>query len=48
MSGWLILVTMCIYFYVAGEQTVKGNVPMAVTYFFYACSNIGLWMAVTK
>lgn len=44
MSRPLILVTMCIYFYVGGEQLAKGNVPGAVMWFSYGCANIGLWM----
>jgi hypothetical protein len=44
MSGWLILLTGCIYAYVAGEQFVRGNVGMGVAYCGYAFSNIGLWM----
>lgn len=33
---------MCIYLWIAIEQGLKGNVPMAIIYFGYAFSNIGL------
>lgn len=44
MSGPLILVSMFIYFYVAGEQLVKGNWPGFLTWGAYGVANIGLWM----
>jgi len=47
MSAPLIILTGLIYAYVAGEQLLRGNVPMAVTYASYATANIGLyWMAL--
>jgi len=46
MSGWLIIVTGVIYAYVAFEQAMKSNWPMAAAYAGYSFSNIGLWMAV--
>jgi hypothetical protein len=46
MSGTLIIVTGCIYAYVAWEQLLKGNDGMALAYAGYSLSNIGLWMAV--
>jgi hypothetical protein len=46
MSGPLIIVTGCIYAYVAWEQFLKGNDGMALAYMGYSVSNIGLWMAV--
>jgi hypothetical protein len=46
MSGPLIIVTGCIYAYVAWEQLMKGNDGMALAYMGYSVSNIGLWMAV--
>ena len=48
MSAWLIIVTGVIYGYIAVEQAVKGNVPMAVVYSGYAFSNIGLYILATK
>ena len=48
MSGPLIIVTGIIYAFVAGEQLMKGNVPMFVTYLCYAGANAGLWMMATK
>jgi len=48
MSAWLIIVTGCIYAYIAGEQLVKGNVYMAIVYSGYAFSNVGLYMLATK
>jgi hypothetical protein len=46
MSSWLIIVTGLIYAFVAGEQVMKGNIPMAIIYSGYAFSNVGLyWIA---
>lgn len=44
MSGPLIILTGAIYAYVAGEQLMRGNVPMFVTYLCYAGANVGLYM----
>lgn len=44
MSGPLILVSMGIYFFVAGEQLAKGNLPGFITWGSYGIANIGLWM----
>lgn len=44
MSRHLILLTMCIYAYVACEQLCKKNVPGFITWGSYALANIGLWM----
>lgn len=46
MSVPLVAITGLIYLYVAIEQTYKGNMPMAVTYFAYALANVGLMFAV--
>jgi hypothetical protein len=48
MSSWLIIVTGLIYGYIAVEQGLKGNVPMAVVYSGYGFSNIGLFILATK
>ena len=48
MSSWLIIVTGLIYGYIAVEQGLKGNVPMAVVYSGYAFSNVGLYIVATK
>jgi hypothetical protein len=48
MSGWLIIITALIYGAVAIDQYRLGNAAMVVVYASYACSNIGLYMAVTK
>ncbi len=48
MSGWLIIVTALIYAAVAVEQYILNNTAMTVVYASYACSNIGLYMAVSK
>jgi hypothetical protein len=48
MSSWLIIVTGLIYGYIAIEQGVKGNVPMAVVYSGYAFSNVGLYIMASK
>jgi hypothetical protein len=44
MSGALIMVTGCIYAYVAWEQFLRGNDGMGIAYLGYAFSNVGLWM----
>lgn len=46
MSGHLIILTGCIYAYVAWEQLMKGNDAMAITYLGYCIGNAGLWLAV--
>lgn len=43
MSGWLIIVTGCIYLAVAVDQYLKGCNPMAVVYFGYALANVGMY-----
>jgi len=48
MSSWLIVVTGVIYAYIAAEQAIKGNMPMAVVYSGYAFSNVGLYILATK
>tara|TARA_R110000822_G_scaffold46551_7_gene123759 strand:+ start:393 stop:557 length:165 start_codon:yes stop_codon:yes gene_type:complete len=48
MSAWLIIVTGVIYAYIAVEQGLKGNLPMAICYICYAGANIGLYMMATK
>lgn len=44
MSGPLILVSMCIYFYVGLEQGIKGNTAGFIMWCSYGLANIGLWM----
>jgi hypothetical protein len=44
MSQPLILVVMCIYFYVAAEQLLKGNVAGFLIWSAYGIANIGLAM----
>ncbi len=46
MSGTLIIITGCIYAYVAWEQFMKGSDGMAIAYLGYSLSHIGLWMSV--
>lgn len=46
MSKPLILLTGLIYTYVAFEQYMKGNTPMALAYAGYAFSNVGLYFAL--
>jgi hypothetical protein len=48
VSAWLIIVTGCIYTYIAAEQGFKGNMGMAICYFGYALGNVGLYMMATK
>jgi hypothetical protein len=48
MSSWLIIVTGLIYFYISVEQATKGNLYMAIVYFGYAFSNVGLYMLASK
>jgi len=44
MSQTLIMVVMLIYFYIAVEQLLKGNVSGFVLWGAYAVANIGLAM----
>lgn len=38
-----MLVVMCIYAYVAGEQLMKGNYPGFVLWGAYSVANLGLY-----
>lgn len=45
MSRPLIMLVMCIYAFVAGEQLMKGNYPGVVMWGAYSVANLGLyWM----
>jgi hypothetical protein len=44
VSGWLILLTGCIYAYVSAEQASRGNTGLSVAYAGYAFANVGLYM----
>jgi hypothetical protein len=44
MSRALIVLVGLIYAYVAIEQALKGNLPMAIMYSGYSIGNVGLWM----
>lgn len=46
MSQTLVLVVMLIYFYVAAEQLLKGNVSGFILWGAYGLANIGLAMQV--
>lgn len=48
MGASFILITGCIYAYVAIEQGLKGNTGMLIAYIGYAFSNIGLYMLASK
>ena len=48
MSAWLIVVTGLIYSYIFLEQGIKGNYPLAITYFGYALGNVGLYLLADK
>ena len=48
MSSNLIILTGLIYAYIAIEQGLKGNLPMAICYICYAGANVGLYMMATK
>jgi hypothetical protein len=47
MSSWLIAIIGLVYFYIAVEQTLKGNIWMGITYLGYAVGNIGLYKLAT-
>jgi hypothetical protein len=44
MSRVLIVLVGLIYAYVAIEQALKGNLPMAIMYSGCSIGNVGLWM----
>lgn len=48
MSGWLIIVTGCIYGYVAAEQAQRGNTGLAIAYAGYAFANVGLYLVASR
>lgn len=43
MSGWLILFVGAIYLYCAAEQASRRNYGLALAFFGYAVSNIGMY-----
>lgn len=44
MSGWLIFLVTIAYAWVALDQSLKDNGPMALVYTGYAIANIGfIW-----
>lgn len=46
MSNWLVALTGSIYLYVALEQWFKGNSWVALMFFGYALSNVGIYYQV--
>ena len=44
MSAWLIIVTGCIYAFVALEQGMNGNYPLCIMYIGYSWANIGAYL----
>lgn len=44
MSKTLVLLVMCIYFYVAVEQWLKGNKGGALMWAAYSVANLGLYL----
>lgn len=44
MSHGLLILVAAIYLYVAAEQWYKGNPGIALAFFGYAVSNIGILM----
>jgi hypothetical protein len=48
MSGWLIVLTGCIYSYVAMEQGIKGNYSLCIMYTGYSFANIGAYLIATS
>jgi hypothetical protein len=46
MSGPLIILVGIIYGYIAINQYMLGNTPMAIIYAGYAFSNVGLFLAI--
>lgn len=43
MSAWLIALVGVIYAGVAAEQAYRGQWWLAIVFFGYALSNVGLW-----
>ena len=48
MGPFLIVVVGLIYGFIAIEQAIKGNVPMAIVFAGYAFSNAGLYYLALK
>lgn len=44
MAGWMILVVAVIYFGTSIDLMMKGQFGLGLTFFFYALSNIGLYL----
>lgn len=47
MSGGLILLVGVVYLYCAGEQFYRRNYGLALAFFGYAISNVGMYYAAT-
>lgn len=45
MSAWLIAFVGVVYAFIAGDQYMKGNIAIGMTFAGYAFSNIGLYLA---
>jgi hypothetical protein len=48
MSSFLIIITGLIYFYIAAEQALKGNMGLACMYSGYCFANYGAYLIATK
>ena len=46
MSQTLVVITGCIYLWIAVEQTMKGSWGTAVMFFGYATANVGVYLQV--
>jgi hypothetical protein len=46
MATWLILIVMVIYGLIGTRYVLMGNIPMAIVWYGYSASNLGLaWVA---
>lgn len=45
MSGWLLLGIALVYLYCAHEQWSRNNHGLALAFFGYALSNVGMYYA---
>ena len=48
MSSFLIIITGLIYFYIAAEQLIKGDLGLACMYAGYCFANYGAYLIATK
>ena len=48
MSAWLIAVIGVVYFAIAMELFIKGNIGLAISFLGYSLGNVGLYIVARQ